>query len=122
MPARVLVVDDDRALAETLAECLTERGFHAIATASAREAARLLDADRIDVLVTDLRMPESSGLELLALSLARDPSRPVIVMTAYSSLESAIESVRLGAYQYLTKPFKVDALAGVLTKALDAVR
>jgi two-component system response regulator HydG len=118
MSVRVLVVDDDRTLADTLAECLGERGFDAIATASTSEAVQLLDVGHIDALVTDLRMPQHSGLDLLAMSLERDPSRPVIVMTAYSSVDSAIESVRLGAYQYLTKPFKVDALAELLQRAL----
>jgi two-component system response regulator HydG len=63
-------------------------------------------------------MPHVDGLGLLAASRARDPTRPVIVMTAYSAVDTAIESIRRGAYHYLTKPFKVDELALFLDKAL----
>jgi two-component system response regulator HydG len=119
---RVLVVDDQLALAETLADGLSERGYDAIAADASREAAKLLENDDIDVLVTDLRMPELDGLALLALSKAANPARPVIMMTAYSAVDSAIESIRRGAYHYLTKPFKVEELALFVERALDEAR
>jgi two-component system response regulator HydG len=117
-PRRILVVDDDRALAETLAEGLADRGYDAVPVASSADAAKQLQGDRFDALVTDLRMPHVDGLGLLAVSRRSDPTRPVIVMTAYSAIDSAIESIRQGAYHYLTKPFKVDELALFLDKAL----
>jgi two-component system response regulator HydG len=120
--ARVLVVDDQLSLAETIADGLQDRGYDAIALASSREAATALERDSIDVLVTDLRMPEQGGLELLAASRRADPDRPVIVMTAYSAVDTAIESIRQGAYHYLTKPFKVDELVLFLEKALGEAR
>src|SRR5579864_6765762 len=119
---RILIVDDDRAMGETLAEGLADRGYEAVAMASSREAAALLERDRIDALVTDLRMPHVGGLELLAISRRTDPTRPVIVMTAYSAVDTAIESIRQGAYHYLTKPFKVDELALFLDRALGEAR
>jgi len=116
---RVLIVDDDRALAETLSEGLVDRGYEAVTIASSTEAARRLGADDVDALVTDLRMPGIDGLGLLELSRRAAPERPVIVMTAYSAVDSAIESIRQGAYHYLTKPFKVDELALFLDRALQ---
>jgi two-component system response regulator HydG len=116
---RVLVVDDQLALAETLADGLSERGYDAKAIDSSREAARLLQSDEFDVLVTDLRMPEFDGLALLEESKRVDPARPVIIMTAYSAVDSAIESIRRGAYHYLTKPFKVEELALFVERAID---
>jgi two-component system response regulator HydG len=116
---RILIVDDDRALAETLAEGLTDRGYDAIPIASSREAASLLERDAIDAVVTDLRMPHVDGLGLLALSRQSDPSRPVIVMTAFSAVDTAIESIRQGAYHYMTKPFKVDELSLFVEKAIE---
>ena len=118
-PARVLVVDDERSMAEMIAEHLAGKGYEAIAESSARKAAELLEDPSIDALVTDLRMPQIDGLELLAISRRVRPSRPVIVMTAYSAIDSAIESIRRGAYHYLTKPFKLDELELFLARALE---
>ncbi|HVU00121.1 MAG TPA: sigma-54 dependent transcriptional regulator [Polyangiaceae bacterium] len=116
---KVLVVDDQLSLAETLADGLSERGYDAIPTSSSREAEALCRDETISALVTDLRMPEVDGMALLDHSKRVAPDRPVIVMTAYSAVDSAIESIRRGAYHYLTKPFKLDELALFLGRALD---
>ena len=115
--ARILIVDDDAALAETLADELASDGFETVHVTSSREAARLLE-QRFDAVVTDLRMPAIDGLGILAKSRELAPDRPVVVMTAFSAIDSAIESIRQGAYHYLTKPFKVDELALFLERAL----
>jgi two-component system response regulator HydG len=120
--ARVLVVDDKIELAETLAEGLNDRGFVGIPCASSEEAVRLVEGDGVDALVTDLRMPHVDGLGLLARSRAAAPDRPVIVMTAYGAIDTAIEAIRRGAAHYLTKPFPVDELAIFLERALDEAR
>jgi two-component system, NtrC family, response regulator HydG len=119
--ARILIVDDDVALAETLADELATDGFDAVHVGSSREAARLVEDD-FDAVVTDLRMPAVDGLALLALSRKAAPDRPVIVMTAFSAIDTAIESIRQGAYHYLTKPFKVDELALFLGRALEEAK
>jgi two-component system response regulator HydG len=121
-PSRVLVVDDQLSMAEMLAEGLSDRGYEATPLSSGAEAARLLREDRFDALVTDLRMPGPDGLELLAVSRRANPARPVIVMTAYSAIDTAIESIRQGAYHYLTKPFRLDELVLFLERALDEAR
>jgi two-component system response regulator HydG len=119
---RVLVVDDELSMAEMLAEGLVDRGYQASALATSRLAASILEREPIDLLVTDLRMPHTDGLGLLAISRRLDPTRPVIVMTAYSAVDTAIESIRQGAYHYMTKPFKVDELALFVEKALSESR
>jgi two-component system response regulator HydG len=119
MRARVLVVDDHVELAETLADGLVDRGFEAVACDSSAHAAAQLASEPFDALVTDLRMPEVDGMALLARSRAIAPERPVIVMTAYGAVETAVEAIRQGAYHYLTKPFAVNELALFLTRALD---
>jgi two-component system, NtrC family, response regulator HydG len=120
--ARVMVVDDDLALAETLSDGLIDRNYDAFAVGSGKEAAKRIPDGEFDALVTDLRMPGTDGLDLLALSRQVAPERPVIVMTAYSAVETAIESIRRGAYHYLTKPFKADELALFLDRALEEAR
>lgn len=116
--ARVLVVDDRSEMAEMLADDLTDRGYEGVAVCSGHEALRVLKSERVDVLVTDLRMPEVDGLTLLQASLKLDPGRPVIMMTAYGTIDSAVETTSRGAYHYLTKPFRLEALVRVVEEAL----
>jgi two-component system response regulator HydG len=116
---RVLIVDDIIEMAKTLADGLSERGYDAVAAGGGRDAIDRLASETIDAVITDLRMPGVDGMAVLAASRAADPQRPVIVMTAYSALDSAIESIRQGAYHYLTKPFKLEELAIFLQRALD---
>jgi two-component system response regulator HydG len=119
---RVLVVDDDHTLAETIADGLSDRGFVAIAAGTSAEAAKRIGEEPFDALVTDLRMPGVDGLALLSVARRVAPGCPVIVMTAYSAVDTAVESIRRGAYHYLTKPFKVDELALFLERAIDETR
>ena len=119
---RVVVVDDRREMAETLADGLADHGYDAVAIASSRQVMQMLQSERIDALVTDLRMPDVDGLELLSASKRLRPERPVIVMTAFGAIDSAIESIRRGAYHYLTKPFKLEELLLFLDRALDDSR
>lgn len=116
---RVLIVDDQFSMASMLADGLLAHGFQTVPVASFVEASRRLREESFDALVTDLRMPDNDGMALLALSRSLAPHRPVIIMTAFSAVESAIESIRSGAYHYLTKPFKVDELAIFLARALE---
>ena len=117
--ARVLVVDDKLTMAETLADGLNDRGFDARAVGAAAMALAEVKAGNVDVLVTDLRMPEIDGLSLLEQARSAAPEVPVIVMTAYGAIDSAVESIRKGAFHYLTKPFKLDELIVFVDRALS---
>ena len=119
---RVLVVDDEHAMAEMLADGLADHGYEAVATASSEDALRSLGEEAFDALVTDLRMPRVDGLALLAAARKRSADLPVIVMTAYGAVDSAIESIHQGASHYLTKPFKLEELVLFLDRALDERR
>ncbi len=120
--AHVVIVDDKIELAETLADGLADHGFSALAVATGKQALARIEAEPVDALVTDLRMPGIDGIELLMAARRAVPDLPVIVMTAYGGMETAIESIRRGAYHYLTKPFKVDELVVYLNRALDESR
>jgi two-component system, NtrC family, response regulator HydG len=115
---RILVVDDRSEMAEMIAEDLYQRGYVAIAITSGREAMHRLRTERFDALITDLRMPEVDGLALLRVSLDLDPSRPVIMMTAYCTLDTAVQASGGGAYHYLTKPFRLEVLSRLIEQAL----
>jgi two-component system, NtrC family, response regulator HydG len=119
---RVLIVDDHAEMARTTADGLTEHGYDTVVAAGGQQAIDRLASEVIDAVITDLRMPGIDGLAVLAASRRVDPQRPVIVMTAYSAIDSAVESIRQGAYHYLTKPFKLDELRIFLGRALDEYR
>jgi two-component system response regulator HydG len=119
---RILIVDDNLEMARTIADGLADRGYEAVPVGSGRQALAELAAGAFAAVVTDLRMPDVDGLEILSASRKLDPDRPVIVMTAYSAIDTAVESIRQGAYHYLTKPFKQDELAIFLGRALEELQ
>ncbi|MDF2695242.1 MAG: Response regulator of zinc sigma-54-dependent two-component system [Labilithrix sp.] len=116
---RVLVADDDPAMASMLADGLVDLGYDVLTATTASESVRLARDTTVDVLVSDLRMPEVDGLELLALSKRVAPERPVLVMTAFGAIDTAVESLRKGAHHYLLKPFKVAELDLFIQRALE---
>ncbi|HQD84216.1 MAG TPA: response regulator, partial [Quisquiliibacterium sp.] len=101
----VWIVDDDQSIRWVLERALSREGFDVRAFASARECLRALEDGAPRVLVSDIRMPGESGIELLQKVHERRPSLPVIIMTAYSDLESAVSAFQGGAFEYLPKPF-----------------
>ena len=117
--ARVLVVDDNPEMARMIADALNDAGHDGIAASSGTHALEQLQAGGIDALVTDLRMPDVDGMQLLAASKRLLPERPVLVMTAYSAVDTAVESIRRGASHYVTKPFKLDELLLFLARSLE---
>ncbi len=117
-PTRVLVVDDDRGLAQFVVEVLTDARHEAVAVHDAASARREIEGGAFDVVVTDLRMPGGSGLDLLAWVKGYDPRIAVLAVTAYGSLETAIRAIRLGAADYIPKPFEPDALLLAVDKSI----
>ena len=119
MRGRVLVVDDDRSMCEVLEAGLGERGFDVRWTMSANEALEILGTVDLDVVITDLNMRGMNGLELCERIVLNRPDVPVVVITAFGSLETAIAAIRAGAYDFLTKPLELEALAVALARAVQ---
>jgi two-component system response regulator AtoC len=117
MKPTVLVVDDEEKLRRVVELQLKTAGFEVEQAGSAEDALKL--ADRADVILTDLRLPGISGLELLANLRRQDSHTPVIVMTAFGSIETAVEAMKAGAVDFLPKPFSLDHLMTVVNKALE---
>jgi two-component system response regulator HydG len=111
MSTRILLVDDDASLCETLALGLRKRSFDVTTRASATDAVQALEAEDFDVVITDLNMRGVSGLELCQRVVANRPDVPVMVLTAFGNLESAISAIRSGAYDFINKPVELDVLA-----------
>lgn len=115
----VWIIDDDRSIRWVFEKALTRENIAFKAFASAHEALAALDDETPQVVVSDIRMPGESGLELLQQAKSRHPSLPVIIMTAYSDLESAVTAFQGGAYEYLPKPFDVDHAVELIRRAMD---
>jgi two-component system nitrogen regulation response regulator GlnG len=115
----VWIVDDDRSIRWVIEKALSREGIAYNSFSSAQEALDALSDGAPEVLVSDIRMPGRSGLELLQAVKSRHPAVPVIVMTAYSDLDSAVAAFQGGAYEYLPKPFDIDQAVGLIRRALD---
>jgi len=119
MKPQILVVDDDRGMCELLELGLARRGFQVRWTTEPRKVLELLQQDFYEAVVTDLNMPGQDGIELTRQLVGNRSDLPVIVITAFGSMESAVESMRAGAYDFVTKPLEVDSLALVLQRAVQ---
>ena len=118
----VWIVDDDRSIRWVIEKALSREGIAFDSFASAQEALDALPGGPPEVLVSDIRMPGRSGLELLQAVKERHPAVPVIVMTAYSDLDSAVAAFQGGAFEYLPKPFDIDQAVELIRRALDESR
>ena len=108
MKPQILVVDDDRGMCELLELGLARRGFQVRWTTEPRKVLELLQQDFYEAVVTDLNMPGQDGIELTRQLVGNRSDLPVIVITAFGSMESAVEAMRAGAYDFVTKPLEVD--------------
>jgi two-component system nitrogen regulation response regulator GlnG len=118
----VWIVDDDRSIRWVIEKALSREGIAFDSFASAQEALAALSGGAPEVLVSDIRMPGRSGLELLQVVKERHPAVPVIVMTAYSDLDSAVAAFQGGAFEYLPKPFDIDQAVDLIRRALEESR
>ncbi|MGB2697051.1 MAG: sigma-54 dependent transcriptional regulator [Candidatus Zixiibacteriota bacterium] len=120
--ARIMVIDDEESMCKFMQIMLKKEGYEVTTTQSSYEALDILKQRNQDLIIADLKMPELNGLELLSRVKALDPDASFIVMTAYASVDTAIEALKKGAYDYLTKPFKVDEIRITIKKVLEQKR
>ena len=116
---RILVVDDDPEMCSLLSEVLRGEGFSVLTTGDSLEASRILKKEEFEVLITDLKMKGLKGLDLLEEAKKVAPLTPVIIITAFGTIESAIQAMKMGAYDYVTKPFQMDEIVLTVKKALE---
>src|SRR6266849_1710123 len=118
--AHVLLIEDDTSLAANLCDVLTEEDFKVTVCNRGDEGLRRANEDECDVVLTDLRLPGLGGLELGRQLHETQSHLLVVLMTAHGTIETAIEAAKLGAYDYLQKPFEMRQLLGLLQRAVDA--
>jgi two-component system response regulator AtoC len=115
--ARILVVEDDLNTLSGLVEIIKDEGHEVVGVESGKRALRLLERDQFDIMLTDLRMPDIDGLSLYEKSIRFNTDMKTIVMTAYSSVKEAVDAMKKGVYEYLTKPLNLDELFLTIRKA-----
>lgn len=115
----ILVVDDDTGLADTLVEYLTRLGYSAQAAYNGKEGLVLFERGEFTVVITDLMMPEMNGMAMLQAIRKLDPDALVIMLTGYGTIESAVTAIKSGAYDFITKPLKLEEIEITVQRALE---
>ena len=120
MPERILAVDDEPNMLRLLKTILTSKtNYEVVTTNNPLEAAKLLQEESFDLLITDLKMPLMDGMDLIETVKKIDAALPIIMVTAYGTIETAEEAIQKGAYDYITKPFRQEAILITLKRALE---
>lgn len=116
---RILIVDDEQGIRDLLISEFSKLGYEVFSAINGEEAVSKLQAEKVDVVITDMKMPKVDGLELLKFIKEKTPETEVIIITGYATVENALDAMRSGAYDFIQKPFNIDELAALVEKALE---
>jgi two-component system response regulator PilR (NtrC family)/two-component system response regulator HydG len=117
--AKILVIEDDEVLRRLLIDVLSDQGYEMEATASGEEGLRAMEQDVFDIVLLDINLPGMNGMEVLRLVPARQPESQVVMMTAFGTVDTAVEAMKQGAFDYINKPFSTDELVLTIRRALE---
>lgn len=118
----IMVVDDEQIVLDSVNKHLRKENYQIFTALSVREATDKMLQDQMDVILTDLMMPDIDGMEFMAMVKKENPNLPVIMITGYATINTALQATQLGAFDYIAKPFTKKELMGVITRAADVVR
>ncbi len=119
---KILIVDDERVALKNLEHVIKKEGYEVVGTESGPNALKLIEEQRFDVVLTDLRMEKVDGMQILKKCREINPDAEIIMITGYATLESAVEAMKKGAFHYIAKPFKLDLVRKVVQEAVEKVR
>ncbi|MBQ1198500.1 MAG: sigma-54-dependent Fis family transcriptional regulator, partial [Spirochaetaceae bacterium] len=119
MKFNILIIDDEKNIREGLSASLEMEGYNTVLAENGKQGLELFAKGDIDLVITDLRMPEVTGEQVMQKILSENPGVPVIVLTGHGSIDSAVDAMRLGAYDFLTKPLNLDRLTLIVKRALQ---
>ncbi len=120
MPERILVVDDEPNMLRLLKTILMDKtGYEVTTTNNPLEVSKMLQEDHYDLVITDLKMPLVDGIDLIGIVKSLDATMPIIVITAYGTIETAEEAIQKGAYDFITKPFRKETILITIKRALE---
>ena len=116
---RILIIDDEPLMRISITDALVAEGYQVLGVESGREGIDFISKDNYDIIITDLKLPEVDGIEILKTALKQSPKAKVIMITAYGSVDTAVEAMKQGAYDYITKPFSMDELLIVVRHLIE---
>src|ERR1051325_9878563 len=119
---KILIVDDELVVRDSLGKWFTSEGYTARPASGAREALEVIQQTEFDIALIDIKMPGMDGMELQARLREADPDLTVIIMTGYAAVDTAVQALKLGAYDYITKPVDPDELSHLVANALEHKR
>src|ERR1700754_1968930 len=119
--AKILIVDDERSITEALEIILSGQGYKVTTASRVSRAVKFLQEQAFDIVFTDLRLPDASGLEFLTQMKESRPETEVVLMTAHGSMDVAIQAIKKGAYYYLEKPFTPDQVVMLIERTLEFI-
>ena len=119
---KILIVDDELVVRESLYHWFSREGYHTQSAKSGKEALEKLETENFDTLFVDMKMPGMSGFELLEIVKKRYPDTAVVIITAYGSIDTAVQAMKIGASDYLLKPFKPDQLSLIMEKISQQIK
>jgi DNA-binding NtrC family response regulator len=113
---RILIADDDEIVRDAISSLLAEEGYSVLSAKDGLEAVKVLRVEDIDLVITDLRMPGADGYDVLRYAVKNDSDIVVVILTAYGTIDTALSAIKDGAYDYLTKPFKIQEIILLVEK------
>jgi DNA-binding NtrC family response regulator len=119
MNKSILIVEDEKILRISLTDALKEEGYTVLAATNGKDALAAIEQGIFSVIITDIRLPDISGMEVLRASMEIAAAVPVVMMTGYGNIKDAVESMRIGAFDYITKPFDLEEMFVTVSKALE---
>ena len=119
---RVLIVDDEELIRDSLKKAATEQGYEVFLSKNGKEALKFVEEVAVDLVLLDLKLPDMNGIDVLKRIKETDEDLLVIIITGYASVESAVKAIKIGAYDYIKKPFKADSIKLILKLALDKLK
>ena len=119
MSPKILILEDEPNMRKTLSSILEVEGFLPVQAAQAKEGLKILSKENISLVISDIKMPQMDGIQFLRQMRSKGYDIPVIFITAYGSFDSAVEALRLGAYDYITKPFEPETVIHTIQHALE---
>ena len=117
--SRILVVDDESLMREFISESLSSKGYEVDAAENGAKALELINSETYDLILTDFKMPKVTGMDVLRKAVEKMPGVKVVIMTAYGTIENAVEAMKIGAFDYITKPFGVEEVLLLVKRALE---
>ncbi|MBI2471423.1 MAG: response regulator [Planctomycetes bacterium] len=121
-PVRILVVDDEQIIRDMLFDTLSQAGYTVKTAKDGNDAIAQIERESFDIVITDIKMPDISGMELLIRLQKENPNLCILLMTAYGNIKSAINAIKLGAYDYICKPFELSEMKNIVDKAAKRQR